>query len=451
MAKKLFAALEDATEIEVVEDEKELVSPEEELEVAEMTEEVEEASSEVEENTEALDEGLDAASDLDKVEEVVEKAADEGGLDPVAAEAVRVAIESICARIGANPKTIYSVYAAESFEARSARKANTQIALEGLGEFIKTVWVKIKEFMAKVWEGVKNFFARLFSATESYKAKFGKLKEKVAQVEDAKFNIDVAAYKEKNQARLDKLAQFLGNKEVSAAKAAEMLEAVKENYNTVFNSFFKPALEVVTSSGDKIAEVAKKSEVSEEDKKLISATLDAIKEKLGSLEVEFKYLPYGESSTLMLIMDENGVVEVLSSLSSKANVKAIKADRVVVDKDDIISLCEIAVGLADSVKAKEKDIKDAEGKIKQFMKNMDKIIDRLEDKEENKELAAQIKLVLNAVSKIFNAAVKEASASGKRAVIVLKGVYSLAGVLANAVSFEKKAAGLPANAGGDEK
>lgn len=447
MAKKLFAALEDATEIEVVENEKELVSPEEELKVAEVTEEVEEASSEVEEDAEALDEGLDAASDLDKVEEVVEKAADEGGLDPVAAEAVRVAIESICARIGANPKTVYSVYAAESFEARSARKANTQIALEGLGEFIKSVWVKIKEFMAKVWEGVKNFFARLFSATESYKAKFSKLKEKVAQVEDAKFNIDVAAYKEKNQARLDKLAQFLGDKEVSAAKAAEMLEAAQEDQDTVFSSFFKPALEVVKSSGDKIAEVAKKSEVSEEDKKLISATLDAIKEKLGSLEVESKRLPYGENRVFKLAMDENGVVEQFFSVSAKVNVKAIKADKVVVNKAEIISLCEKAFGLADSVKAKEKDIKDAEGKIKQFMKNMDRIVDRLEDKEENKELAGQIKRVLNAVSKIFNAAVKEASASGKRAVVVLKGVYSLAGVLANAANFDKK----PANVGDAKK
>ena len=59
---------------------------------------------------------------MEEVEGLVEDAVENGeGLDPVAAEAVRISVEAICARIGANPKAVYPLYATENFASASSR------------------------------------------------------------------------------------------------------------------------------------------------------------------------------------------------------------------------------------------------------------------------------------------------------------------------------------------
>lgn len=153
-------------------------------EVADVQVEVEQDLGEVEEIASGVDEGMGAADQLEEVEALVAKSGEEGeGLDPVAAEAVRLAVEAICARVGANPKAVYSLYATENFRSVSSRKANTKIALEGIGEFLKNLWEKIKTAVTNLWEKVKAFWdkhlsslGRLAKAMESMKAKISQVK-----------------------------------------------------------------------------------------------------------------------------------------------------------------------------------------------------------------------------------------------------------------------------------
>jgi len=102
---------------------------EDELDAISDIPETQEETGELTEHAEAVDEAVDAAGDLDEVQEVVEKSIEEeGGLSPVAAEAVRIAVESICARVGASPKSLFSLYATENYKSSSARLANSKLS-----------------------------------------------------------------------------------------------------------------------------------------------------------------------------------------------------------------------------------------------------------------------------------------------------------------------------------
>lgn len=188
---KLFA-MEDA---DLTGDQVELEVTPEEGEVADVQVDVEQEVAETAGDAEAIDEGMGAADQMEQVEEVVADAAEGEGLDPVAAEAIRIAVEAICARVGANPKAVYSLYATENFQSASSRKANTKIALEGVGEFLKDMWKKIKAALSRLWEKIRAFWdkhvsslGRIKKALESMKQKVGessgKLKDK-AFIEEA--------------------------------------------------------------------------------------------------------------------------------------------------------------------------------------------------------------------------------------------------------------------------
>lgn len=179
MAKKLFA-LEDA-ELEGMGAEVELETSPEEGEAAAVQAEMQDDVTDIQEVESGVEEGMDAAEQLEEVQDLVEQAAEGEGLDPVAAEALRIAVEAICARVGANPKSVYSLYATENFQSASSRKANTRIALEGVSEFLKNLWEKIKAALKSLWDKVVSFWdkhvsnlGRMVKALESMKDRAAK-------------------------------------------------------------------------------------------------------------------------------------------------------------------------------------------------------------------------------------------------------------------------------------
>ena len=164
-------------------------------EAADVQASVDEGVGDMGEATIAIDEGMGAVDQLEQVEQVVETAAEGEGLDPVAAEAIRIAVEAICARVGADSKKVFNLYAAENFNSASSRKANTKIALEGVGEFLKDMWKKIKAALQRLWEKAREFWdkhvsslGRIKKALTSAKSNLGnssgKLKDK-AFIEEA--------------------------------------------------------------------------------------------------------------------------------------------------------------------------------------------------------------------------------------------------------------------------
>ena len=174
------------------------VNDAEEGEAASVDAEVTGEIADISEDVSGVDEAEGAADQLEEIHDVVEDSLGEDGeegpgLPEPAVEAIRIAVEAVCARVGANPRQIRgfrNLYAAESFSSKSSRRANTQIALEGIGEFLKDLWEKIKSAVKSVLEKVKAFWNKhvsslgrikkaLVSTRNKLSSSSGKLKTKV--------------------------------------------------------------------------------------------------------------------------------------------------------------------------------------------------------------------------------------------------------------------------------
>ncbi len=177
MATKLFA-MEDIEEGMDVE----MESSPEVAEVADAQMDVAPEEAEVAELAEGVDQGTEAADEMEEVQELVEASAEEGeGLDPIAAEAIGLAIKAICSKIGANPSSVYSMYAGENFSSPSSRKANTVLAAEGIGSFIADMWKRIKAALKKLWEKAKKLWDKLISTLGRTKKALEAMKKKVGK------------------------------------------------------------------------------------------------------------------------------------------------------------------------------------------------------------------------------------------------------------------------------
>lgn len=134
----------------------EVVIPEETA--SEASDAVEEAS-EIDAGIEATDDGVEAADQLTEVASVVESTIESGeGLEPVAAEAIRLAVESICSKVGTSSKAMYPLYATENFASKSSRLANSKLALETISDTIRNIWEKIMNFLKGLVQKVVNFW-----------------------------------------------------------------------------------------------------------------------------------------------------------------------------------------------------------------------------------------------------------------------------------------------------
>jgi tetratricopeptide (TPR) repeat protein len=129
----------------------------------------------------AVDNAIEAGGDLEHVEEFVEKQEEQGGMDEDTAEAVKIAVEAIACRVGYNPKNIYQLYATESFASSSSRRINTQLTMEGIKDFLKNLWAKIKAFIVKIWDKVKEFWDKHISTVGRLVKKLEALSEKISE------------------------------------------------------------------------------------------------------------------------------------------------------------------------------------------------------------------------------------------------------------------------------
>ena len=194
----------------------------EELEAADIVEETDAGTEEITEIADAVEEGTDAGDQMQQVEELVADAVENGeGLDPVAAEAVRISVEAICARVGADPKAVYSLYAVENFQSASSRKANSRIALEGVGEFLKDLWAKIKAALKKMWDKMKAFWAKHVSTLGRLTKALEKTK---ARVKASSGKITGKAYVEKAPSGL--VSAFAGKGDLDAARVTSYLDSI---------------------------------------------------------------------------------------------------------------------------------------------------------------------------------------------------------------------------------
>lgn len=174
---KLFAFEEQEVEVVEVADNE---IDEQVVEAGELQEEV----SSIDEGVVAVNDGEEAGDQLAEVADVIEQTVEQGeGLDPVAAEAIRIAVEAICTRVGASTKNMYPLYATENFHSKASRVANSKIALESIGETIKNIWEKIVAFLKRLVAKVTGFWKKLAFNVQGTQKAIAELLKKVEKLE----------------------------------------------------------------------------------------------------------------------------------------------------------------------------------------------------------------------------------------------------------------------------
>ena len=330
-------------------------------EVADAETDIVEDASDISETTGAVDDGLGASEDLEQVEDVVADSEEEGGLTPVAAEAIRIAVESICHRVGANPKTVYSLYATENFKSASSRKANTSIALEGIGSFLKDLWAKIKAALKNLWDKATAFFDKHLSS-------LGRVKK---ALESAKSKLSDSSGKIKGEAYLDEapssLATAFGSKDdVSVAVINKYIANHAALFNTVYRINDKSAKQAETA--------ASTPEKSDEEK--IKELINGANEKyelgtqpaplVGGIYITYTITGDREEGTIEVDIDR----ETVDSSSDKAGLT-------VAGKSDVLSLINNTLKVInDTIKLRDKFYKANEN-CNKALNEMGKTIERL--------------------------------------------------------------------------
>ena len=226
MAKLLFAM----EELENVDMEGDLDASPEVGEVADVQAQVESEMTDVANDEMAISSADEAGEQLEEVSDVVEASVEDGeGLSEVAAEAVRIAVEAICARVGADPKKMgmYHLYATENFASVSSRKANTQIALEGIKEFLKELWQKIKTAMENLWKKVTAFWDKHLSS-------LGRVRK---ALESAKGRISAMGKTMKGDGMIEKapsglVSAFAGTESINKATVSKYIDSHKKAADT---------------------------------------------------------------------------------------------------------------------------------------------------------------------------------------------------------------------------
>jgi hypothetical protein len=137
--------------------------------------EVAEAQEEVEGDEEAIDELEEAADGLGEVAETVEASMEDGGLSPQAARFMQLAVESYTGRLGVDAPVVTSM---ESFGGTSGRLSATQVSLEGIKEFLKEIWAKVKSLIMSLRAKAKNLWLKLFDTSAKLAKRAEAIKKK---------------------------------------------------------------------------------------------------------------------------------------------------------------------------------------------------------------------------------------------------------------------------------
>lgn len=131
---------------------------------------------------EQIEEGLDANSALDQLAQTVERANENGGLDPVAADLLNQALEHLYDRVGIPTRAnggVQHVPSLESFGGTSSRIDAGQIALEDIKENMRRIGSAVAKTLRVLIEKVRAYITQLLDATERNKARIEKTRAAV--------------------------------------------------------------------------------------------------------------------------------------------------------------------------------------------------------------------------------------------------------------------------------
>ena len=311
--------------------------------------EMQEIAQEMDDIEAARDEGMDTVETMGRVEEKLEEAIDEtGGIDPIAAEAIKICLEHMQCRMTGG--TVMKTFALEGFKSKTTRIQATNMAMESFKETAKKVWDGIIATIQRAMKAVKDFFARFFDAAkkQAYRA------DQLAKAAEAKKNAKVEG-KVKAQVILR-----LDNKFIEGAALKSALES---NHKIVQDQALYGI--GVSDKFVSVAEKALKKAVEGGDDAEFKELEDALTELCGGLKEkgEGKY----ESDALIgdvvikaeLVLEKAKLTVAMSDSAAKKDMEPAEIDAV-----EPAKVAEIAK----TVKAQMEDLAKAQDEIKKIEK-----------------------------------------------------------------------------------
>lgn len=313
--------------------------------------EMQEIAQEMDDIEAARDEGMDTVETMGRVEEKLEEAIDEtGGIDPIAAEAIKICLEHMQCRMTGG--TVMKTFALEGFKSKTTRIQATNMAMESFKETAKKVWDGIIATIQRAMKAVKEFFARFFDAAkkQAYRA------EQLAKAAEAKKDAKVEG-KVKAQAILR-----LDNKFIEAGALKSALEA---NHKIIQDQALYGIGDTVSSRFVKVAETALKKVVEGGGENEFREIEAALTELCGGLKEkgDGKY----ESDALIgdvvikaeLVLEKAKLTVAMGDSAAKKDMEAAE-----IDAAEPAKVAEIAK----AVKAQMEDLVKAQDEIKKIEK-----------------------------------------------------------------------------------
>ena len=350
-------------------------------------------ASEIAEVAEAASEGTEAADQLGQVEELVEDAVENGeGLDPVAAEAVRISVEAICGRIGANPRAVYSLYATENFQSASSRKANSRIALEGIGEFLKNLYEKIKAALTNMWAKIKAFWAKHISTLGRVKKALEAMKAKVAA---SSGKIDGRA--QLDEAPSSMVDAFAGKGAINATVVGKFIAA------------HKAMNDLTATTSAKITEVNNLA-ASKPGTGKIAEILSNVK----NIELGSNQAPLVNGVYILYEVEKESDTDKVNITVSRNTIddKEVKRSFIIADKAEVKTALDEALGVI-NITIKSRDLTDKESAaVQKFMQAIGKAVNDLEKSQtangrtQSEDQKKQVEELRRQLSQVYNANAK---------------------------------------------
>lgn len=394
--------------------------------------EVQEAAQEVADNESAVDELTEVAEGLEEIADAVETAAEDGGLNPQAAEMLALGVESYTRRLGIESRVIPSL---ESFGGASNRQQATRVSLEGLRETIENVWNAIKAQIQKLITWVRDYYQRVWAAAPKIRKRAEDLLAKVD-------GLDGKTAKDKTvEAGGIVKALHLGGKfpadlgaEVKRVSASVKTALAGSNTEYTANAeLIATGVEGVSAdNSEKLIEGLKKflgDSTLLADTTSIGATNgpDAGDDRFGN-DVDVKRsaeLPGGvaifASSRKAAQLNEKALgADHVSSISIKVmpfSKKApdVKAEMPVLDIATMRAVCNGVVELTTEIENFKRDFEKADKAKAKIVKAGDKFSDSIK---RSKELSADAKTAANATMKMLQALPRLTTAASDCAVSV---------------------------------
>lgn len=150
--------------------------------VADESAEIQTANTEIGIEVAKVEDAVQAGEELEALGDLAADSLENGeGMTEETAEAVSIAVESILNRLGAS-RTTRTVPVAESFGNVSSRRVSTKLVVEGIGDWLKKIWMSIKQAALRIWDKISNFVAGLFNSAKTLQKHLISLRDRVKKV-----------------------------------------------------------------------------------------------------------------------------------------------------------------------------------------------------------------------------------------------------------------------------